>query len=93
MLYYLYTSVDICAVALILELQIHTKNRNTYVYTCTNFLEHAQRDREDVRVANECSQNARIFPLFLIRRQTKRKKQHEYSGTPSRVFVFFPKQP
>ena len=35
-----------------------------------------------------------VFSLLsLISRQTKRKKQHEYSGTPSRVFVFFPKQP
>ena len=53
MLYYLYTSVDICAAALILELRIHTKNRNIHVYTCTNFQKHSEIGREDVRVANE----------------------------------------
>ena len=50
MLYSLCTSVTICAVVLILELKMHTKNRNTYMYTRTNFQKHLKRGREDARV-------------------------------------------
>ena len=64
MLYYLfYTSVDICAVILILELKMHAKNRNVYVYTCTNFQELLNRGREDVRVV-ETSDHKTHFPSF-----------------------------
>jgi len=35
---------------MILELEIHTKNRNVCTYTCTNFQEHLDREREDMRV-------------------------------------------
>ena len=43
------TSVTLCAVALILELKMHAKNRNTHMYTCTNFQKHLHRGREDVQ--------------------------------------------
>ena len=66
MLYYLfYTSVDICAVILILELKMHTKNRNVHVYTCTNFQEHLNRGREDVRVVETSDHKTQMhFPSF-----------------------------
>ena len=35
---------------MILELKIHTKNRNVCMYTCTNFQEHLERYVEDMRV-------------------------------------------
>ena len=64
MLYYLfYTSVDICAVILILELKMHAKNRNARVYACTNFQAHLHRGREDVRVV-ETSDHKTHFPSF-----------------------------
>ena len=64
MLYYLYICIYI-PVALILELKIHTKNINTYTYTRTNFQERLERGREKMRVANERTQNALFFLLFL----------------------------
>ena len=81
MLYYLfYTSVDICAVILILELKMHAKNRNIHVYTCTNFQELLNRGREDVRVVETSDHKTHMhFPSFPhFSRQTKRKKWHEY---------------
>ena len=81
--YSLYTSVTLCAVTLILELKMHAKNRNTYMYTRTNFQKHLHRGREDVQSCwNERAQNARIFPLFLIFVETDDKTQKaakEYS--------------
>ena len=62
-----YTSVDICAVTLILELKMHAKNRNVHVYTCTNFQELLNRGREDMRViGSDHKTHICIFPLFLI---------------------------
>jgi len=40
----------ICSVAMILELIIHTKNRNVHMYTRADFQEHLERDVEDIRV-------------------------------------------
>ena len=74
-----YTSVDICAVILILELKMHAKNRNARVYACTNFQAHLHRGREDVRVVETSDHKTQFmhFPSFphFSRKQTKRKKR------------------
>jgi hypothetical protein len=81
MLYSLYTSASARSVALILELKIHTKDRNIHVYTCANFQEHAQRGREDIRVALQTSDHKTLvfFLFFLVRTDAKK------SGTNTRA--------
>jgi len=100
MLYYLYICIY-TRVALILELKIHTKNINTYTYTRTNFQERLERGREKMRVANERTQNARIFPhvfVFYEEGLSSLVFRRAKSSTNTRAvllcfFVFFPKQP
>ena len=48
---------------MILELKFHVKNKNTHMYSCTNFQEHSWLGTEDThtRVITKLS----IYPLFL----------------------------
>lgn len=75
MLYSLCTSVTICAVTLILELKMHAKNRNTYMYTRTNFQKHVNRGREDVRVVETSAHKTLAFSLFSSFVETDDKTQ------------------
>jgi len=63
-LYSLCTSVTLCAVTLILELKMHAKNRNTYMYTRTNFQKQLHRGREDARVVETSAHKTLAFSLF-----------------------------
>ena len=49
---------------MILELKIHTKNRNVCMYTCTNFQEHLDRDREDMRVYTRAITKLSLVCIF-----------------------------
>ena len=83
MLYSLYTSVSARSVALILELKMHTKNRNILVHTCANFQKHLKRGREDVPRVVETSHHKTffVFSLFSSFVETDERK----SSAKSRV--------
>ena len=49
---------------MILELKIHTKNRNVCMYSCTNFQEHLERDKEDMRVYTRAITKLSLVCIF-----------------------------
>jgi len=65
----------ISSVAMILELQIHTKNIHTYIHTRTNFQEHFDRDTEDMcaRVLTKLSYFFCFFVCIFSLRKEKNK--------------------
>ena len=54
---------------------MHAKNRNTYMYTRTNFQKHVNRGREDVRVVETSAHKTLAFSLFSSFVETDDKTQ------------------
>ena len=56
---------------------MHAKNRNTYMYTRTNFQKHVNRGREDVRVVETSAHKTLAFSLFSSFVETDDKTQKQ----------------
>ena len=54
---------------------MHAKNRNTYMYTRTNFQKHLNRGREDARVVETSAHKTLAFSLFSSFVETDDKTQ------------------
>ena len=72
---------------------MHAKNRNTYMYTRTNFQKQLKRGREDVpRVVETSAHKTLAFSLFSSFVETDDNNAKSSPANTSRVFVFSPKQ-